>query len=340
MNGLLNMAGNVAKGIGKNGLPAGLGDMAKGFADKAGGVGGAMDMFNKAGGVKGLTDKFNEAGWVKGLTDKFNEAGGVKGLTDKFNEAGGAGLGDMAKGLADNMGGAGLGDMAKGFANNMGAGGAGGAGGAMGMASNLLGGAGNSSGNPACGDPNESVKDLPTLLCSLENKINKTLELEIANNFTSIIESILKNQTAQDAITMTIASAFKPTLDNAIANTAYLNEIVKKEIEPEIEKRLLEFYEEYNTKDEKTKHTAFTSFIDNMKRIQPTVGDVTEAKKSLNLLGGNPYFKGNHTTMKTGSIAKQLKQIIPVDVINKKNKMSGGSRKRRQRRRTYKKRRT
>jgi hypothetical protein len=259
---------------------------------------------------------------------------------DTLGKLTGGGAGE-AMGMANKL----LGDAAGG-GNPMDAlgkltgGGEGGAGGAMGVASKLLGGGGgNNSGNPACGDPNGPAGDLSSLMSSLENKINKTLETEIANNFTTIIDSILKNPTAQDTMTMAIASALKPSLDNAIANTSYLNEIVKKEIEPEIKERLLEFYEEYNTKSEKTKPEAFTSFIDKMKRIQQKVGDVKDAKKSLDILGGDPNFRTNNTTMKMGTVAKQLDQIIPKDVVNKKTKMTGGSRKRRQRRRTHKKRR-
>jgi hypothetical protein len=216
--------------------------------------------------------------------------------------------------------------------------GQGGVAGALGgVAGALGGGGGNNSGNPACGDQNGPAGELSTMMTSLDNKIHKTLETEIANNFTSIIDSILKNPTAQETMTLAIASALKPTLDNAIANTAYLNEMVKKEIEPEIKERLLEFYEEYNTKSEKTKPEAFTSFINKMKKIQEKVGDVSKVKKSLDLFGGDPNFRGNHTTVKMGTVAKQLEQIIPEGLVNKKNKMSGGSR--RKRRRTYKKRR-
>jgi hypothetical protein len=208
---------------------------------------------------------------------------------------------------------------------------------AMGMAGKLLGGGGgNNSGNPACGEQSGPPGELSSMMTSLDNKIGKTLETEIANNFPSIIESILKNPTAQEAMSLSITSALKPTLDNAIANTAYLNEIVKKEIEPKIQQHLLEFYEEYNTKSEKTKPEAFATFINKMKRIHEKVGDVSKAKESLDMLGGNTKYKSKHTTVKMGTVAKQLEQIIP-ESVDTKNKMSGGSR--RKRRRTYKKRR-
>jgi hypothetical protein len=304
-----------------------------------GGTGGAMDMAGKllgdAAGGGNPMDALNKLGAGGNPMDALNKLGAGGNPMDALNKLGEGGAGgamDMANKL--------LGDAAGGgnpmdALNKLG-----GAGGAMGMASKLLGGGGgNNSGNPACGDPNGPAGDLSSLMSSLENKINKTLETEIANNFTTIIDSILKNPTAQDTMTMAIASALKPSLDNAIANTSYLNEIVKKEIEPEIKERLLEFYEEYNTKSEKTKPEAFTSFIDKMKKIQQKVGDVKDAKKSLDILGGDSNFRTNHTTMKMGTVAKQLDQIIPKDVVNKKTKMTGGSRKRRQRRRTHKKRR-
>ena len=346
-------------------------------AGGGGGGGGVMSALNTAKGGGNPAANFTGSGKnaiSDGLTnaaanaiasgvDKASDA--KTGLFGKLKntlsgksggDTGGDTLGKLTgggTGGAMDMAGKLLGDAAGGgnpmdALNKLGAGGnpmdalnkLGGAGGAMGMASKLLGGGGgNNSGNPACGDPNGPAGDLSSLMSSLENKINKTLETEIANNFTTIIDSILKNPTAQDTMTMAIASALKPSLDNAIANTSYLNEIVKKEIEPEIKERLLEFYEEYNTKSEKTKPEAFTSFIDKMKKIQQKVGDVKDAKKSLDILGGDSNFRTNHTTMKMGTVAKQLDQIIPKDVVNKKTKMTGGSRKRRQRRRTHKKRR-
>ena len=193
--------------------------------------------------------------------------------------------------------------------------------------------------NPAF-KPDVIPGELDTQMTSLENKIHKTLETEIANNFESIINSILKNPTAQDTMTMAIASALKPTLDNAIANTAYLNEMTNATGD-KVKKGLSEFYEEYSTNSEEEKPKAFTSFIDKMKRIQKeNVGEVEDMKKALDLLGGDPNFKPNKDIgTRMGTVENQLKTIIPVDAINKKTKTVGGSRKRKQRRRTHKKRR-
>lgn len=196
----------------------------------------------------------------------------------------------------------------------------------------------NPSGNPAY---DETPGDLNTMMTSLENKIHKTLENEIANNFTSIIDSILKNQTAQDTMTMAIASALKPSLDNAIANTSYLNEMVNAGITSDLQEGLVKFHEEYSTNSEEEKPKAFTSFIEKMKRIKKeNVGQVEDAKKALDILGGDPNFKPNKDIgTRMGTVENQLKTIIPVDAINKKTKTVGGSRKRRQRRRTHKKKR-
>ena len=193
--------------------------------------------------------------------------------------------------------------------------------------------------NPAF-DKDETPGELNTQMTSLENKIHKTLENEIANNFTSIINSILKNPTAQDTMTMAIASALKPTIDNAIANTSYLNEMANATGD-KVKEGLLKFHEEYSEKSEETKGEAFTSFIAKMKKIQEeNVGQVGDAKKALDILGGDPNFKTNSNTgTRMGTVENQLKTIIPVDAINKKTKTVGGSRKRRQRRRTHKKKR-
>jgi len=339
-DGLTNAAANaIASGVdkasdAKTGLFGKLGSKLKNtLSGKSGGDAGGDTLGKLTGGG---------AGEAMGMANKLlGDAAGGGNPMDTLGKLTGGGEGG-AMGMASKL----LGDAAGG-GNPMDAlgkltgGGEGGAGGAMGVASKLLGGGGgNKSGNPACGDANGPPGELSSLMSSLDNKIGKTLENEIANNFTTIIDSILKNQTAQDTMTLAIASALKPTLDNAIANTAYLNEMVKKEIEPEIKEGLLEFYEEYNTKSEKTKPEAFTSFINKMKRIQQKVGDVSKAKESLVIFGGDPKFRGNHTTMKMGTVAQQLEQIIPNKLINKKKtKMTGGSRRRKQHRRTHKKRR-
>ena len=217
------------------------------------------------------------------------------------------------------------------------------------MAKNVAGAGGEDEATPAADsnienpafNKDETPGKLNTQMTSLENKIHKTLENEIANNFTSIIDSILKNPTAQDTMTMAIASALKPSLDNAIANTSYLNEMVNAGITSDLQEGLLAFHEEYSEKSEETKGEAFTSFIDKMKRIQKEkVGQVEDAKKALDILGGDPNFKTNNDIgTRMGTVENQLKTIIPVGAINKKTKTVGGSRKRRQRRRTHKKKR-
>jgi hypothetical protein len=249
------------------------------------------------------------------------------------------GLSDMAKGVAEQAINAGVNKASNSIPsiNGIDVGSVAGAGGedkATPAADN------NPSGNPAYDENNGPPGDLNTQMTSLENKIHKTLENEIANNFTSIIDSILKNPTAQDTMTMAIASALKPSLDNAIANTSYLNEMANATGD-KVKDGLLEFHEEYSEKSEETKGEAFTSFIDKMKRIQKEkVGQVEDAKKALDILGGDPNFKTNNNTgTRMGTVENQLKTIIPVDAINRKTKTVGGSRKRRQRRRTHKKKR-
>ena len=315
-----NGGGNIAKnfmGSGKNAISDGLTNAA------AKTIASGVDKVS-TGLPAGVGDALKN-GLPAGVGDALKN-GLPAGVGDALKNGLPGGVGDALKnGLP-----AGVGDALK---NGL----PGGVGDAMGMAGKLLGGGGgNNSGNPACGEQSGPPGELSSMMTSLDNKIGKTLETEIANNFPSIIESILKNPTAQEAMSLSITSALKPTLDNAIANTAYLNEIVKKEIEPKIQQHLLEFYEEYNTKSEKTKPEAFATFINKMKRIQPQVGDLSKAKESLDMLGGNTKYKSKHTTVKMGTVAKQLEQIIP-ESVDKKNKMSGGSR--RKRRRTYKKRR-
>ena len=258
----------------------------------------------------------------------------------KGNGQGGfpGGLSDMAKGVAEQAINAGIKQASNSNpsinGDNVGK--------LVNMAKNVAGGeppADNNIENPAF-DKDETPGELNTQMTSLENKIHKTLETEIANNFESIINSILTNPTAQDTMTMAIASALKPTIDNAIANTSYLNEMANATGD-KVKEGLVAFHTEYSEKSEETKGEAFTSFIAKMKKIQEeNVGQVGDAKKALDILGGDPNFKTNNDIgTRMGTVENQLKTIIPVDAINKKTKTVGGSRKRRQRRRTHKKRR-
>jgi hypothetical protein len=269
------------------------------------------------------------------LMNAFTEGNGQGGFP--------GGLSDMAKGVAEEAINAGVNKASNSIpsinGDNVGK--------LVDMAKNVA-GAGED-GEPPAADSNienpafnkdETPGKLDTQMTSLENKIHKTLENEIANNFTSIIDSILKNPTAQDTMTMAIASALKPTIDNAIANTSYLNEMANATGD-KVKDGLLEFHREYSEKSEETKGEAFTSFIDKMKRIQKEkVGQVEDAKKALDILGGDPNFKPNNDIgTRMGTVENQLKTIIPVGAINRKTKTVGGSRKRRQRRRTHKKKR-